>query len=147
MKNKDLEQRQRQAVVEEAKTWLRTPYHHMAQVKGAGVDCVTFLTAVYRIVGLVPEIAIEYYPQHWHLHRGDELYLGGLEKYARLVEEPTVGNIVIYKFGRCFSHGGIVLDWPMIIHAYASAGMVTYGEGDLGELAGREHRFYSLWGK
>ena len=29
----------RQAIIDETVTWLRTPYHHMAAIKGAGVDC------------------------------------------------------------------------------------------------------------
>ena len=44
----------RQRIVEEARSWLGTPYHHQAMVKGAGVDCAMILVAVYRAVGLIP---------------------------------------------------------------------------------------------
>ena len=35
-----LELAQRLAVVAEAESWLGTPYHHEARIKGHGVDCV-----------------------------------------------------------------------------------------------------------
>ena len=37
---------QRQRVVAEAETWLRTPYHHMGRIKGGGIDCPTLLAEV-----------------------------------------------------------------------------------------------------
>src|SRR5437660_5143962 len=42
-------------VVAEAETWLRTPYHHMARVKGAGADCLTLLAEVYEKAGVIPQ--------------------------------------------------------------------------------------------
>jgi hypothetical protein len=38
----------RLVVVEEARGWLGTPYHHMGRVKGAGTDCLMMLAAVYE---------------------------------------------------------------------------------------------------
>jgi cell wall-associated NlpC family hydrolase len=44
---------QRAAVVAEAKTWIGTPYHHAADVKGHGVDCAMLLVRIYGDLGLV----------------------------------------------------------------------------------------------
>lgn len=67
----------RARIVEEARSWLGTPYHHHAMVKGAGVDCAMLLVAVYGAVGLLPEgFDPRPYPQDWHLHRDCERYLG-----------------------------------------------------------------------
>ena len=63
----------------------------------------------------------------------------------RSVAEPLPGDIVLYKFGRCFSHAGIVIAWPQIIHSYRGLGVV-YGEGDGGVFVGRDRKFFSLWG-
>ena len=49
------EQEQREAVVAEARTWIGTPWIHMAAIKGAGVDCAMLLARVYIEVGLVAE--------------------------------------------------------------------------------------------
>ena len=69
---------QRKAVIAEAETWLGTPYHHMARVKGVGCDCLTLLAAVYYSAEVIPAIDIPYYPPDWHLHRTAERYLDGL---------------------------------------------------------------------
>src|ERR1700722_17931480 len=73
---------ERTAVVAEARAWLRTPYHHMGRVKGAGVDCATLLAEVYARAGVIPPVAIPFYPPDWHLHRDAERYLGFVLDYA-----------------------------------------------------------------
>ncbi len=109
---------QRARAVQAAYTWLGTPYHTGGRVKSAGVDCLTLLAEVFTEAGLVERIDIPYYPNDWHLHRESERYLQGLLHYTQEVTEPLPGDIALWKFGRCFSHGAIVVEWPVIIHAY-----------------------------
>jgi cell wall-associated NlpC family hydrolase len=45
---------QRATVVAEARSWIRTPYHNCADVKGAGVDCGMLLVRVFVDTGLMP---------------------------------------------------------------------------------------------
>ena len=47
------EQEQRDLVVKEAYSWIGTPYHHQAMIKGVGVDCALILLAVFREAGLI----------------------------------------------------------------------------------------------
>lgn len=138
---------QRQAVVAEAKTWLKTPYHHSARIKGAGVDCAQILIAVYSACGIIEAFDPGYYPSDWMLHRSEERYLSWIDKYAQVTDTPLPGDIVLYRFGRCISHGGIVIEWPTIIHAHMPDRQVTLAEGDKGSLGKRLHLFYTLWGK
>ena len=35
-------------IVTEARTWVRTPYHHQARLKGVGVDCAGLVIGVAR---------------------------------------------------------------------------------------------------
>ena len=144
----DTETIERAAVVAEARTWLATPYHHQAAIKGAGVDCAMLLVAVYHAVGLVPAIDPRPYPPDWHLHRDEERYLGWVDRYARRVERPGPGDIALWRFGRAVSHAGIVVDWPTIIHAYTGEGCVL-ADADRGPLAAKNrlNGFYSLWGQ
>lgn len=151
---------QRAAVVAEAKTWLGTPYHPEGRIKGAGVDCATIIYATYRAAGLAPEIDIAHYPHDWHLHRGTERYLSYILPYAREVagppqRMPQPGDIVMWRFGRCFSHGAIVVAWPRIIHAfvkrpvgYEDADRATYlisiGENGQDQGQPRPRRFFTL---
>lgn len=140
-----IEQQQREAVLAEARSWLRTPYHHHEHIKGAGVDCAFLLIEVYAAAGMIEWFDPGYYPQDVMLHRGDETYLAWLEKYGHEVETPQPGDAAVWQFGRSYSHGAIVLAWPQIIHAYRTQGCVL-GEGGQGDLAGRKVKFYSLWG-
>jgi len=133
-------------IVNEVRTWLGTPYHHQARVKGAGVDCAMLLCEVFESCGMIPHIDPRPYPADWHLHQSEEKYLGWIKQYADPVpdgEEPLPGDIVLYTFGRTVSHAGIVIDWPIIIHAYRGQGCVM-AEGDRGELGNRLAGFWRV---
>jgi cell wall-associated NlpC family hydrolase len=118
-----LEQQQRAAVLAEVQTWLRTPYLHRQRVKGLGVDCAWLLIKVYNQCGLLPAIDPGDYPQDWHLHRGQELYLGWMDTYGHPVDEPQPGDVAIWKFGRTYSHGAVVMDDRRLIHSYRGVGV------------------------
>ena len=109
----------REDIVKEALSWLGTPYRNHARVKGAGIDCGQLLLAVYGSLGVLPkDFDVGYYPEQWHLHRDEEKYLGTVLAFGReIIGPPLPGDAVMFKFGRVFSHGGIVIEWPNIVHA------------------------------
>lgn len=125
-------------------SWVGTAYHHQGGIKGAGVDCAFLLVRVYHACGITPDIDPRPYPPDWHFHRSEERYLGWVEKYCHRVDSPQPGDIALFKFARCVSHGAIVLDWPMIIHAHLGVGVETH-DASRGRLASRLHAFYSPW--
>jgi NlpC/P60 family putative phage cell wall peptidase len=135
------------AVIDEAREWLRTPYHHMARVKGAGADCLTLLAEVYEKAGVIPHVDVPFYPPDWNLHRDAERYLEGVMRFAREVPYggdkplPRPGDVAVFKFGRCFAHGAIVIRWPQLIHAWHNAGVV-YADAMQGQLARRPVRIF-----
>jgi NlpC/P60 family putative phage cell wall peptidase len=129
---------QRQAIIAEAKTWIGTRFHHMASLKGAGCDCLGLIYGVYRAVGLVGEIKIPFYRPDQFRHRSEETYLAGLLEYGHEVDCPEPGDIALFKYGRLYWHGGIVVEWPKLIHAFADRGEVCWGDGENGRLA--QHR-------
>lgn len=110
--------------VKEALTWLETPYHHQGRIKGVGVDCGTLICEVFEKVGLMDHLDPRPYPQDWHLHQLGERYLEHVKSVCFEVDEPQPGDVVLYKIGLCVSHGGIVIDWPLIIHSYLKSGVV-----------------------
>lgn len=154
------ESEERQSVVTAALGWLGTPYRHMGRVKGpsGGVDCATLLAEVYAEAGVVDRVKIEPYPPDWHLHRSEERYVEIVSQYAREIEGPPgPGDIVLWRFGRCFSHGAIVIAWPAIVHAYLGAACVTEDAAAAAWLCvmtetraergqPRPRRFFSRWG-
>lgn len=136
----------RDKIVEEAMSWLRTPWHHRGRIKGAGVDCAQFLCAVYEEVGLTPHIDLGYYPIDWHMHQDRSRFLEKLLDYAELVESPMKGDIAMFRFARHPAHGSIVIEWPKIIHAYTEARCVTLDDATKGRLPKRQAGFYRLKG-
>ncbi|HJU15707.1 MAG TPA: hydrolase [Stellaceae bacterium] len=135
----------RAAIVAEAESWLRTPFHHEARVKGAGVDCLMLLAEIYERAGLVPHIDPPHYPPDWHIHRDAERYLDGLSGYAReIAGPPEPGDVALFRYGRCFSHGAIVVAWPRLIHANFLARAVAWGDADTAPLAGRAVKFFTV---
>ena len=132
------------AVIAEARTWLGTPYHSHGRVKGAGVDCATLLCEVFEAVGVVPHVDPGAYAPDWHLHRNEEQYVGWLQRYGREVETPNVGDVIVWKFGRCFSHGAILCPDNMIIHSYLGQG-VRWERRDAAVFEGRPCKYFTLW--
>jgi cell wall-associated NlpC family hydrolase len=137
---------QRAEIVRAAKEWLRTPYHHRAFVKGVGADCAMFPLAIYKQCGLIPtEYQPPEYAMQWHLHRSEELYLKELEKFCSQVNgPPQPGDFVVFRFGRTFSHGAIVVNWPLIVHSCIPHGVVLSDALRDGELAGRERKVFAV---
>ena len=76
---------------------------------------MTLLAEVYGRVRIIPHIDIPYYPPDWHLHRGVERYMDGLPDHAREIDTPDPGDVALFRFGRCFSHGAIATGWPQLI--------------------------------
>ena len=144
------EQLQRAAVIAEARTWFATPYHHAARVKGAGADCATLPAEVYAAAGVIPPVAIGHYPPDWHLHRESERYLAIISTLAGPIEREAArpGDVVLFRFGRAFSHGAIITEWPQVVHANRRDGAVVYGDLERDtDLTGRPQVFFSYWAR
>lgn len=136
----------RARVVAEAKRWIGTPYHHHGRVLGAGVDCVQILCAVYEACGLIPPTDPGAYARDWHIHQRDELYLAGLlGANAKETSSPDAGDVAMFRFGRTWSHGGILIEPETVLHAYVGRGVIV---SRLTEepLSGRAPRFFTLTG-
>lgn len=128
----------REAVIESARSWLGTPYHHLAKVKGVGVDCAQFIIAAFEEAGVEIDDPGTY-SSDWHLHRSEERYVEFMERYLVRLDDaeasinervtqdypiPSPGDVLAFRVGRTFSHGGIVTEWPYFIHSSLPAGIV-----------------------
>jgi hypothetical protein len=128
------------------------------------------LVRVFVDSGLCQPFDPRPYPPDWHLHRSEEKYLGFVFDRTREVFLPSAnpsaerrgleggtargavktGDVVVFRFGRCYSHGGIVVETdPLaIVHAYAPARCVleerVHQNAVLSE-AIRMPRFFSWW--
>lgn len=148
------EDEERAAVVAQARAWIGTPWVHMADMRGVGVDCGMLLIRCFKDSGVAPEIEDPRpYCEGWYLHRDDDRYLRFLTAYASIVagpEEgrtPKPGDIVAYRIGRTYGHAAIVTGWPWIVHAFRPEGMVTITSAlQQCALNERPHKFLSRWG-
>lgn len=121
------EARGRMAIVEEATTWIGTPFRNCADVKGrqGGIDCAMLLVRCYVDTGRLPPFDPRPYPPDWFLHRREQRFLSWIEGElgARRVDVPRLGDVLIWQYGLCYSHGGIVVNNTEVVHAYGVAGM------------------------
>jgi cell wall-associated NlpC family hydrolase len=129
----------RNEVVKAARSWLGTPYHHMAKVKGIGVDCGQLVIAAFEEAGAIEAFDPGFYTSDWHLHRDEDRYVEALEchlvrrdtseasireRVAQNYATPDLGDVLAFRVGRTYSHGGIVTGWPYFIHSSLPAGIV-----------------------
>lgn len=141
---------QRAAVIAEAMTWLGTPFRNNAAVKGQGVDCAQLLAKVFANAGVVPPQNVEIYSPQFFLHHSEEKFLSYVLPLAReiAIGDAREADVVVYKIGRVFAHGAIVLEWPKaILHAHLLSGRVLITGAFEGDLFGRDVRAFSFWGR
>ena len=134
-----------------ARSWIGTPFHDHAEVKGAGCDCATFLKCVFVEAGLIAPFEIGHYSPQFFLHSSEERYLGWVKKFSREIalDAARPGDIALYKIGLCFAHGALIAapGWPSIIHAHAASRCVCLGNGRNPHLGSRvvDLKFFSLF--
>lgn len=156
---------QRSSVCAIAKTWLHTPFRDQGKVKGkdGAVDCAMLLVAVFQEAGLLdPAYDPRPYPPQFHLHHGEERFLKqieniiemhgrGAEKAGKMPAVP--GDLIVYRVGRCFSHGGLVIENGQLLHAYYKTGEVSISGLNEIELvtlndgSPRPRKIFDLWAR
>lgn len=114
-------------IVETARSYLGTPFHHQARLKGVGVDCVGLVICVARELG--------YIPHDWDV-KGYGRIPDGLQLSHHLNERMTriekidlmPGDVVLVAFTKHPQHIGIVGDYVhgglSMIHADGQRGKV-----------------------
>ena len=140
----------RPAILAEARSWLRTPFHDGVGIKGHGTDCMWFAYRVYLACGVCPEVKIPSYSPQFLMHRDDDPFLREIAPYSHEIAAPEPGDFVIWKFGRCYAQSAIVIRWPVIIHAHKPAGMVIEDNAVHNHLLARDkhgirpHKFFAV---
>jgi cell wall-associated NlpC family hydrolase len=132
-------------IIEEADTWIGTPYKHYSGIKGVGADCGLFIMRVYANCGLIEYKQPEFYPTDWAWHSptGEwfkEIVLENCTKIEK--EEVKTGDIILYKFGKTLSHGSLLMDNDMIIHSEIGIG-VTVSNRFANTWSKREREYYT----
>lgn len=115
----------RAQVVQAARSWLGTPYHHQARLKGVGVDCVGLVIGVGRELGMcASDFDVEPYAR---TPDGSSLMhqAGGLMRRLPLGATLQPGQVLVVALGGEPQHLGILGDYRhgglSIIHAASTA--------------------------
>jgi cell wall-associated NlpC family hydrolase len=116
---------------------------HRARIKGAGVDCAQFLIGAYAGAGVIEAFDTGDYPPDWMMHREEERFLAWIDRYMIPTPAALPGDVAIWKFGRCFSHAAIVIEWPVVIHSFRKERGVVWGNALLGDLSRHEMQLYT----
>jgi cell wall-associated NlpC family hydrolase len=147
----------RRHFIAEAFTWVGTPFRDCADVKGpnGAVDCAMLLVRCAVDTGLVPAFDPRPYSPRWHVHRGEEKFIDFLVKLgAHEVREPRLGDVLVWRFGRCYGHGAILVNREEVVHAYGAAKMCIVSRLDeptLSKVAirGQDYprplRYFDVW--
>src|SRR5512145_3026693 len=112
-------------IVSLARSWLGTPYHHQASLKGAGCDCIGLVRGVWReLYGSEPQ-ALPAYTRDWAEGSGRETLLEAARRH--LVElapsEAQPGDVLIFRWrrGTLAKHCAILATPATMIHALEGA--------------------------
>lgn len=142
----------REEVVAIARTWIGTPFQHGARIPRVAVDCAQLLVATYVGAGVVAEPpAIAHYSKDWFLHERTSRFVdivegAGLVECGTIGVAPGLGDVVLFRYGRCASHGAVIVslgDAPTrIVHAFRGRGVV---EDEMLEGGSLEVRRVGFW--
>lgn len=108
-------------VVQIARSWLGTPYHHQASCRGVGADCLGLVRGVLReLYGNDAEVPPAY-SRDWAEASQTETMLDAAKRHLASVEVDNInaGDVVIFRYRRrtLAKHAGIMTDHSHFIHA------------------------------
>lgn len=116
-----------------ARSWIGTPYHNMAAVKGRGADCIGLIRGLWvEIHGTEPEVP-HYTPRWSARNKGEETLLKAAGQYLTSVPADTRGPGVVLAFRvhlkGIAQHCGIMTTLTEMIHSHSGSGVheVTLG--------------------
>ena len=118
----------RDQIIEEARSWLGTPFRHQGRVKGVGCDCAGLVVGVASALGLADftEVAYGRNPRPQKMGAVLDEYLTKKPLY-----EALPGDVIWMAFGKDPMHLAIKTDYGMI-HSTSEIGkVVEHGIDDL----------------
>ena len=107
-----------------ARTWLRTPYHNQARLKGVGADCIGF------IIGVASEATgrVITAPSNYGRYPAPAQALAAIRASGECITVPLAdampGDVVYMRMAREPQHFGILGEGGTLIHCIETAGVV-----------------------
>lgn len=124
MENTELEKK----IISEARSWINPPtkWMHGVALKGYRTDCVQFIISLAKEFGWIPQDYKTFpYNQDYALHNDTSLIKQEIMKFCdEVTDGMKVGDIVLFKFGKCASHAGIYIGNNRVVHAHVRQGVI-----------------------
>jgi len=115
----------RDAVVEAARRWIGTPYHHQASLRGVGTDCLGLVRGVWLDLYGEPAESPPPYSRDWAEAARRETMLAAASRHLRPVPtaEAGPGDVLIFRLraGAAAKHAAILATPETMIHAMEGA--------------------------
>lgn len=112
----------RAAIVDEALSWLGTPYRHQGRRKGVGCDCIGLVLGVWRKVYGTAPAPPTVYSADWAEAFGDEPLIAAVRRHCAetSVAKMEPGDLLLFRWRRHLpaKHAGILVEPRRFIHAY-----------------------------
>lgn len=111
--------------VQIARTWIGTPYHHQASLRGVGTDCVGLVRGVYReLIGREAEAAPAY-TRDWAEATGEETLIAAARRHLIAIDPSAAvpGAVLVFRYRACkiAKHAAILATPTTMIHALEGA--------------------------
>lgn len=117
----------RNDIIQEARTWIGTPYLHQQSSKNVATDCIGLIKSIYEHF---EEVVIEVptYSYDWGDANGNEDLLTEASKLLVSIplSEAQAGDVVGVRWrkGRVVKHAMILTSPTTAIHSYYKSGVV-----------------------
>ena len=116
------------AIIAAARSWLGTPYHDQASLKGVGCDCLGLARGVWReVVGPEPFL-IEPYSRGWGETGQIEVLAEGARRMMREIAMAEIGPgaLVLFRMvpRAIAKHVGVMTGPDSFIHSYERLGVI-----------------------
>ena len=130
----------RNDIIAEAASWLGTPYHHRASLKGVGCDCLGLVRGIYRALYGPEPREVPAYPQYNDGSESERL-IAGLEEHLLLTLPPgKPGDVLVFRLRAGFParHCAVLVEPKCFIHAVSgrSVSLVALFEWWVKRIAG-----------
>lgn len=109
----------RHDIIAEAASWLGTPYHHRASLKGVGCDCLGLVRGIYRVVCGPEPREVPAYPQANDGTETERL-IAALDAHLRRMPPPGApGDVIVFRLRANFParHCGVLVEPARFVHA------------------------------
>ncbi|MFC3086691.1 NlpC/P60 family protein [Tabrizicola soli] len=114
-------------VIAVARSWLGTPYHDQASLRGVGCDCLGLARGVWReVVGPEP-FPIPPYSRDWGETGPREVLADGARRMMPEVSVPSgPGSLILFRLipRAIAKHVGILTGPDTFLHAYERLGVI-----------------------